>query len=158
MKYLLYSKITQECVIMWIAQGGYPRLCFSLFLSSQKWTFLRLTCKGIVNKAQEALHRGRAPWCCHGKRAAGQNDNCVSNNCTQRMSESKHRKPLCIVYPNTWPSTIQERGRREEVYVTEKAFFQCVAVLVIKIMSKSHGRTWGNPFGAVRGQILFPWM
>jgi len=34
----------------------------------------------------------------------------------QGMSESKHRKPLQIVYPNMWPR------RGEEFYVTGRAF------------------------------------
>jgi len=46
---------------------------------------------------------------------------------------------------------------REGFYVTERAFFLCAAVLNMRNMSKSHGRMWGNPFWAVRGQTLFPW-
>lgn len=75
------------------------------------------------------------------------------------MSESKHRKPIHIVYPNMWPSIVQkERGSGEGGALRDwKLFFQYVAALNTKSMSKSHGRMWGNPFGAVRGQTLFPW-
>lgn len=75
------------------------------------------------------------------------------------MSESKHRKPIHIVYPNMWPSIVQkERGSGEGGALRDwKLFFRYVAALNTKSMSKSHGRMWGNPFGAVRGQTLFPW-
>lgn len=79
--------------------------------------------------------------------------------CIQRMSESKHRKPsteftqICgLAY-----SRSRDRTGKEKIYMTERAFsFQCVAILNTKIMSKRHGKIWRNPFGAVRGQTLFP--
>lgn len=49
-----------------------------------------------------------------------------------------------------------ELGRKRFTWLKE-LFFQCVAVLNTKIMSKRHGKIWRNPFGAVRGQTLFPW-
>lgn len=41
------------------------------------------------------------------------------------MSESKHRNPLHIVYPNMWPSIAWEgKGKgKEEFDVTGRAFF-----------------------------------
>lgn len=149
----------------------------SCFRGPQSWhprrTFLVLMSGGVKNRGQETPgHPEGAPRRCHRKRAVGQPTTMsVQHANTQKvhcknlwfhswgMSESKHRNPLHIVYPNMWPSIAWEGERQGKggVWRDWKSFFQCKAILNMRNMNKSHGRMWRNPSGAARGQILFPW-